>query len=83
VIRAALLSLALSGCAICRVPAPEPASADVEQGAFLDANLAMPAVPVRLTGECLTIDLRPGADVVLRLLVDMLRLSLQAAGRLE
>jgi hypothetical protein len=65
--RLALLAVLLSGCAICHAPRPTPVPPGIDAAAFIDQG-----------HDCWTVELRPGAELVLQLLVDVLRLTVGA-----
>lgn len=80
--RGALLALLAltTGCAVCRTPAAVPLTTPVEQRAHLDAALPASPLPLALTPECITLDLRPSAALVLQVVADCLRLALEVSG---
>jgi mono/diheme cytochrome c family protein len=64
-VRVALLALALSGCALCHAPNATPVPPGIDAAAFIDQAT-----------ECWTIELRPGAELMAKLFVNVLSMTL-------
>jgi hypothetical protein len=62
-VRVVALVLGLGGCALCHAPRKPDVPAGIEVSAFIDQR-----------EECWTIEMRPGADLVLTALVSVLRI---------